>query len=128
MFSYDTQDRKNRALLKVGASAWSPPQSLDATGQASQAVIERQYEDDPGDAHLGISIHHGSGQYILTKIVTIRPRFVVESFLDHPIYFRQPGSTNFAVLEPKGKKDILFLSCDTPQLCLRFGDGNRNKW
>jgi vacuolar protein sorting-associated protein 13A/C len=62
MFSYDTDDRKNRALIKVGNSGWSPPQSFEAAGQASEAIIEREYEDDPGEAHLGVNIEHGVGQ------------------------------------------------------------------
>lgn len=60
--------------------------------------------------------------------MTIRPRFVVESFLEEAIYFRQPGSKEFAVLEPGAKKDILFLSNESARLCLRLGDSNRNKW
>ena len=128
MFSYDTDDRKNRALLKVGKSGWSPPQSFEAVGQASEAVIPREWEDDIGEAHLGITIHTGLGQYKLTKIVTIRPRFIVESFLDDAIYFRQPGAKEYSVLEPGAKKDIVFLSNEVARLSLRFGDSSRNKW
>ena len=128
MFSYDTDDRKNRALIKVGPSGWSPPQSFEAIGQASEAVILQEWEDDLGEAHLGISIDNGRGQYKHSKVVTIRPRFIVESFLDDAIYFRQPGTTDFSVLEPKAKKDILFLSNESARLCLRYGDNNRNKW
>ena len=62
MFSYDTDDRRNRALIKVGASGWSSPQSFEAVGQAAEAVITKEYENDPGEAHLGISVAHGSGQ------------------------------------------------------------------
>jgi len=62
MFSYDTDDRRNRALIRVGKSGWSPPQSFEAVGQASEAVIPREYEDDPGDAHLGIGIASGLSQ------------------------------------------------------------------
>ena len=53
---------------------------------------------------------------------------MVESFLEDAIYFRQPGSKEFAVLEPGAKKDILFLSNESARLSLRFGDSNRNKW
>src|SRR5271163_1467798 len=128
MFSYDTDDRKNRALVKVGQSGWSDPQSFEALGQASEAIIERQWEKDPGDAHLGISIGSGLGQYKFTKVVTIRPRYVVESFLEDAIYFRQPGAKEYSVLEPGAKKDIVFLSNEVARLSLRFGDSNRNKW
>jgi vacuolar protein sorting-associated protein 13A/C len=75
MFSYDTDDRKNRALIKVGDSGWSPPQSFEAAGQASEAVIEREWEDDSGEAHLGIKIEHALGQvrsrhFLLTIVQT----------------------------------------------------------
>jgi vacuolar protein sorting-associated protein 13A/C len=128
MFSYDSDERTNRALIKVDTSAWSAAQSFDAVGQASQTVIEKEYDDEPGDVRLGININRGLGQYKLSTIVTIRPRFVVESFLDEAIYFRQPGATTSTVLEPRAKKDVLFLSSESPQLCLRFGDGARHKW
>ena len=62
MFSYDTDDRRNRTLIRVGKSGWSPPQSFEAVGQASEAVIPREYDDDPGDAHLGIAISSGLSQ------------------------------------------------------------------
>jgi vacuolar protein sorting-associated protein 13A/C len=123
IFSYDTDDRKNRALIKVGPSTWSPPQSFEAVGQASECVIEGEMDE----AHLGINVETGLGQYKLTKVVTIRPRYIVESFLDEPIYYRQPGAKEYSVLDSGGRKDIIFLRSDTPRLCLRFG-GNRNKW
>ena len=128
MFSYDTEDRKNRALIKVGQSGWSDPQSFEALGQASEATIPKEWEQDPGDAHLGITISAGLGQYKFTKVVTIRPRFVVESFLDDAIYFRQPGAKEYSVLEPGAKKDIVYLNNEFPRLSLRFGDSTRNKW
>jgi vacuolar protein sorting-associated protein 13A/C len=62
MFSYDTNDRSNRALIKVGTSGWSAQQSFEAVGQASEAIIPKEYEDDIGEAHLGISVDHGLGQ------------------------------------------------------------------
>jgi vacuolar protein sorting-associated protein 13A/C len=61
MFSYDTDDHRNRALIKVGQSGWSPPESFEAVGQASETIIPREYEEDD-DVHLGIGVHHGLGQ------------------------------------------------------------------
>ena len=60
--------------------------------------------------------------------MTIRPRFIVESFCDDAIYFRQPGTKDYAVLEPRAKKEILFLSNESAKLTLRLGNNNRNKW
>jgi len=114
--------------MKVGQSGWSPPQSFEAVGQASEAIIPGDFEDDAGEAHLGISITSGLGQYKLTKVITIRPRFIIESFLDDAIYFRQPGVKEYSVLEPGAKKDIVFLSSEAARLCLRLVDNTRNKW
>ena len=61
MFSYDTDDRKNRALIKIGQSGYSPPQSFEAVGQASEAVIPKEWKDDIVEAHLGITVEHGLG-------------------------------------------------------------------
>jgi hypothetical protein len=61
MFSYDTDDRRNRALVKVGQSGWSSPLSFEAVGQASEAIIPKDFEGED-EAHLGIGIAHGSGQ------------------------------------------------------------------
>lgn len=128
MFSYDTDDRRNRALIRVGQSGWSTPLSFEVVGQSFEAIIPWDREDDTGEAHLGITIDHGLGPCKLTKIVTIRPRFIVESFLDDAIYFRQPGAKEYSILEPGAKKDIIFLSNQVARLSLRFGDSTRNKW
>jgi SHR-binding domain of vacuolar-sorting associated protein 13 len=67
MFSYDTDDRRNRALIQVGESGWSPAQSFEIIGQSFEAILSREYEDDPGEAHLGISVSQGLGQVISEK-------------------------------------------------------------
>jgi vacuolar protein sorting-associated protein 13A/C len=130
MFSYDTDDRRNRALIKIDKMgySYSGPQSFEAVGQSYEVVIPKEHENEPGEAHLGVSINNGVGQYKLTKIITIRPRWVVESYLDDAIYFRQPGSKDFAVLEPGAKKDIIYLSSEFARLQFRFGSSTRNKW
>ena len=129
MFSYDTDDRKNRALIKVGQSGWSPPTSFEAIGQASEVVIAKESEDDMGEAHLGVTVDNGRvGHNKFTRVVTIRPRYIVESFLDDVVYFRQPGAKEYSVLEPGASKDIVFLRSDVARLSLRFGDSTRNKW
>jgi len=128
MFSYDTDDRRNRALIRVHTSPYSGPQSFEAIGQSYEVVIPKEYDNQPGEAHLGVSISNGVGQYKMTKIITIRPRWVVESYLDDAIYFRQPGLKEFSVLEPGAKKDIIYLNNEFARLQFRFGDNTRNKW
>ena len=130
MFSYDTDDRRNRALIKIDkwGYSYSAPQSFEAVGQSYEVVIPKETENEPGEAHLGVSINNGVGQYKLTKVITIRPRWIVESYLDDAIYFRQPGAKDFAVLEPGAKKDIIYLSSDFARLQFRFGTSTRNKW
>jgi len=128
MFSYDTDDRRNRASIRVHNSPYSSPQSFEAVGQSYEVVIPKEYDNQPGEAHLGVSISNGVGQYKLTKIITIRPRWVVESYLEDAIYFRQPGLKDFSVLEPGAKKDVIYLSDEVARLQFRFGDNTRNKW
>jgi vacuolar protein sorting-associated protein 13A/C len=130
MFSYDTDDRRNRALIKIDklGYSYSVPQSFEAVGESYEVIIPKEHENEPGEAHLGVRIDNGVGQYKLTKIITIRPRWIVESYLDDAIYFRQPGSKDFAVLEPGAKKDIIYLSSEYARLQFRFGSSTRNKW
>ena len=64
MFSYDTDDRVNRALIKVGRSGWSPPQSFEAVGQSFEAIIPGEHSGDLSEAHLGITVARGQGQVL----------------------------------------------------------------
>ncbi|BFZ60577.1 Vacuolar protein sorting-associated protein 13 [Saitoella coloradoensis] len=79
MFSYHTDERGNRAVLKVGDSAWSKPQSFEAIGGAVEAVIPAASGSQ--EIHVGISVAAGEGKYKLTKVITLTPRFVLKNNL-----------------------------------------------
>lgn len=60
MFSYQTDDRRNRALLKVGDSAWSRPVSFEAIGNIDDVVIAGSSKQ--AEIHVGISVTEGEGK------------------------------------------------------------------
>ena len=59
MFSFPTQDKKNRALLKVGDANWSKPQSLDAIG--SNYAVALPSTNARSDMHIGVSVGECEG-------------------------------------------------------------------
>ena len=60
MFSFPTDDRKNRALLKVDDSAWSKPQSFDAIG--SNYDVTLQSPSGRSEMHIGVTVEEGQGK------------------------------------------------------------------
>ncbi|GAB7364086.1 hypothetical protein MBLNU230_g4638t1 [Neophaeotheca triangularis] len=126
MFSYPTDDRKNRAMIKVGQSAWSQAVSFDAIG----ATIDVKLPAESGrmEMHAGLHVEEGEGKYKLTKVVTISPRFVVKNRLSEEIQIREPGSSESATLKPSDLHPLRFMKQATgQQLCLCF-PGINNSW
>ncbi|GAB7347666.1 hypothetical protein MBLNU459_g4530t1 [Dothideomycetes sp. NU459] len=126
MFSYPTDDRKNRALLKVGDSAWSKPQSFDAIGSTIDVALPA--DSGRSEMHCGLTVEEGEGKYKLTKVVTIAPRFVVKNRLTEDVMFREPGSPDVTTLKPGDLHPLRFLRQTAgQQLCLCF-PGVNNNW
>jgi len=127
MFSYPGgEDRKNRASIKVGESAWSKPQSLDAIGSAFEATLPSA--NGKSELRTGISVAEGEGKYNLTKVVTVAPRFVLKNKLKEQINIREPGSSNVMKLKTGELLPLHFLKAvPEKQLCLCF-DGVNNQW
>ena len=126
MFSYPSDDRKNRANLKVGDSAWSKPQSLDAIGSAFEVVLSST--NAKSEMHIGISVAEGEGKYKLTKVVTVAPRFVLKNKVNEDINVREPGSSNVMTIENGGLIPLHFMRpAPEKQLCLCF-PGVDNQW
>ncbi len=126
MFSYPSDDRKNRALLKVGDSAWSKPQSFDAIGSTFNAVLPSS--DSKSEMHVGISVAEGEGKYKLTNVVTVAPRFVLKNKLGEEIDIREPGSSNVMKMEHGDLLPLHFMKpAHKKQLCLCFS-GVNNQW
>ncbi|KAG4305942.1 hypothetical protein PORY_000852 [Pneumocystis oryctolagi] len=125
MFSYGNHDRKNRALIKIGNSNWSKPQSFEAIGSISEIVLG---SPEQKEIHLGIVVKEGEGEYKLTKIVNLTPRFILKSGLEENINIKQPKSSNIMTLYPLQKMPLYFMEqASEKQLVLCF-PGTHNEW
>ncbi len=126
MFSFGSEDQRNRALLKFGDSEWSKPQSFDAIGSTTDVALQSATKQS--ELHVGITIESGEGKYKLTKIVTLAPRFVVNNKIGEPINVREPMSSNIMTLEPGALQPLYWLQrSQTKQIALCF-PGMDNQW
>ena len=126
MFSYPNDDRKNRAMLRVGDSGWSKPQSFDAIGSAFDAAVPGS--QSKSEMHIGISVAEGEGKYKLTKVVTVAPRFIIKNKIPEPIQVREPGSSDIMTMETGDLLPLKFLRQSAEkQICLCF-QGVNNQW
>ncbi|EPS41948.1 hypothetical protein H072_4103 [Dactylellina haptotyla CBS 200.50] len=126
MFSYPTDDRRNRALLKVGDSAWSRPVSFEAIGNIDDVVIASSSKQE--EIHIGISVTEGEGKYKMTKIVTLTPRFILNSKLTEDINVRESASSKIMTLKPGDLLPLHFLrQAHEKQLTFCF-PGLDNQW
>jgi vacuolar protein sorting-associated protein 13A/C len=126
MFAYGADDQRNRALLKVGDSNWSKPQSFDAIGSVVDVVLPSSSQNT--EIHVGISVEPGEGKYKMTKVVTLAPRFVLNNLMDEEINVREPGSSDLFTLKPKSLEPLHFLQkTAVKQLSLCF-PGVNNQW
>lgn len=126
MFSYPSDDKRNRANLKVGGSSWSKPQSFDAIGSTSEVILPSL--DSKTELHVGMSVAEGEGKYKLTKAVTVAPRFVLKNKLSEELNVREPGSSNVMTINPGDLLPLHFMkSTSRKQLSLCF-PGVNNQW
>lgn len=126
MFSFPTDDKKNRANLKVGESSWSKPLSFDAIGSSFEAVLP--HSSARSEIHVGLSVAEGEGKYKLTKVVTIAPRFIIKNKFSEEINIREPGSSNTMTLKAGSLMPLQFLKqAPVKQLCLCYS-GVNNQW
>ena len=126
MFSYPSEDRKNRAVLKVGDSAWSKPQSFDAIGSTFDAVLPSTAEKS--EMHVGVSVTEGEGKYKLTKVVTVTPRFIIKNKMAEPMLVREPGSSIIMTIENGELLPLKFIrQGQDKQISLCF-PGVNNQW
>ncbi|KAL8669265.1 MAG: hypothetical protein Q9168_006138 [Polycauliona sp. 1 TL-2023] len=126
MFSYPSDDRKNRATLKVGDSSWSKPQSFDAIGSTFEATLPAT--TSKSELSVGVSVAEGEGKYKLTKVVTVAPRFVLKNKLKEEINIREPGSSSTMSLKHGELLPLRYMKqSSNKQLCLCF-PGVNNQW
>jgi vacuolar protein sorting-associated protein 13A/C len=126
MYSYPTDDPKNRSILKIGDSQWSKPQSFDAIGSSFEVVVPSR--TSRAEFHAGVSVTEGEGKYKLTRIVTITPRFILKNKLSEELQVREPGTSDVTTLKGDDLVPLKFLrQVPEKQLCLCF-PGVNNQW
>lgn len=126
MFAFGADDQRNRALLKVGESAWSKPQSFDAIGSTVDVVLPSSKKNT--EIHVGITTEAGDGKYKITKVVTLAPRFILKNQTNEEINLREPGSADLINLKPNSLQPLHFLQKSAvKQLSLCF-PGVENRW
>lgn len=126
MYSYLTEDKKNRSLLKIGNSAWSKPQSFEALGSTYEVTLPDRH--GRSELNVGISVAEGEGKYKMTKVVTIAPRFILKNKLNEDLLVREPGSSDVLYFSSGALLPLHFLRQTLEkQLCLCF-PGVNNQW
>lgn len=126
MFSHSTDDRKNRALIKIGDSNWSKPQSFDAIGSTYEITLPSS--TSRSETHIGVTVDEGEGKYKLSKVVTIAPRFIIKNKLKEELNIREPGSSEWMSVKNDELLPLCFLrQGSNPQLCICY-PGVNNQW
>lgn len=126
MYSYPTDDQKNRSMVKIGDSAWSKPQSFEAIGSTFEAMLPDRF--GRSEFHSGVTVTEGEGKYKMTKVVTIAPRFILKNKLSEDLLVREPGSPNVVPIKSGELLPLYFLrQVAEKQLCLCF-PGVNNQW
>lgn len=97
MFSFDSEGNKNRARIRFKESDWSSPLSFDALGQSLDTIVGIPNKEQ--ESNLGVTISEGEGNYLLSKVVEIAPRYIIHNCLDSPIEICEYGSTNVLNLD-----------------------------
>lgn len=126
LYSYSTDDRKNRSHLRIGDTTWSKPQSFDAIGSAYEVVLASN--SGKSELHVGVSVAEGEGKYSLTKVVTVAPRFMLKNKIGEDMELREPGSSDVLKMKNNELLPLYFMrQCPEKQLCLCF-PGVNNQW
>ncbi|PCH06461.1 Vacuolar protein sorting-associated protein 13 [Penicillium occitanis (nom. inval.)] len=126
MYSYPTDDQKNRSIIRIGDSRWSKPQSFDAIGSTFEVIVGAR--TSRAEFHAGVSVAEGEGKYKLTRVVTITPRFILNNKLNEELQVREPGTSNVLTMKAGDLVPLHFLrQVPEKQLCLCF-PGVNNQW
>ncbi|KAK1781448.1 hypothetical protein QBC45DRAFT_57630 [Copromyces sp. CBS 386.78] len=126
MFSFGSDDHRNRALLKIADSDWSGPQSFDAIGSTTEVVLNSPSRN--AEIHIGVTVDSGHGKYKMVKTVTLAPRYVIQNRLGEDINIREPSSSSLLELQTGALRALHFLQRGAiKQLCLCY-PGVDNQW
>ncbi|KAK3299597.1 uncharacterized protein B0H64DRAFT_389102 [Chaetomium fimeti] len=116
MFSFNSDDHRNRAILKAGDSEWSKPQSFDAIGSTSEVVLDSTGKN--AEIHVGVTVDSGLGKYKMVKT----------NKLGDDINIREPSSSSLMSLKTGAFRPLHYLHRGAvKQLCLCY-PGFDNQW
>ncbi|OLL22292.1 Vacuolar protein sorting-associated protein 13 [Neolecta irregularis DAH-3] len=126
MFAYSNDERRNRAVLKFADSEWSKPQSFEAIGSVAEAILPSSTNES--EFHIGICVDEGEGKYKMTKVVTLTPRFILNSILDEDLNIREPGSSIVRTLKAHTRFPLHFLRQTQEKQMVMCFPGLGNEW
>ncbi|GAA5952650.1 hypothetical protein JCM21900_006060 [Sporobolomyces salmonicolor] len=119
MFSFPTDDRRNRVLLRLGDSNWSAPLSFETVGLETEVTLPSATGKE--EIRVGLKVTEGLGDYKLTKVITLCPRFIIKNSFSDALQIREFGSTNDVVVPSGLRHQVGFLRAgQAPQLVLSF--------
>ncbi|KAL7419546.1 Vacuolar protein sorting-associated protein 13 [Cryptotrichosporon argae] len=126
MFSFPTDDRRNRLFLKVADSKPSQPLSFEPISADMQIVMP--HKTDAIDYYVGLSYAEGLGKYKLSKVITIAPRFLVKNLFSYGIRVRQHGAQDMIAVAPGERMAVHELQRGEPQQLRLAFEGPELKW
>ncbi|GAA5969299.1 hypothetical protein JCM11641_007543 [Rhodosporidiobolus odoratus] len=123
MFSYPTDDRRNRSLLRVGESNWSQPLSFETVNMETEVVLPSTTGSE--EVRVGLKVTEGLGDYKLCKVITVCPRFIIKNNFDDQLRVRELGGQNETAVASGERHQVGFLrGGQAPQLVLAFPGGS----
>jgi len=127
LFSHLSDDKRNRAVIRVGDSNWSKGINFDVVGANQQVTM--QTSTKTSEYRVGLTVSEGLGKYKLTKVVVVYPRFIIKNEAELPICLREDVSDQMSIVKP-GKRALLslFMRSADPQLVLAFESPMGKRW
>lgn len=124
LFSYATfEPVRSRAHLKTDDSEWSKPISFEAVGTSYMVGL---HSTGGLDTLLGVDVQEGHGKYYLSKVVTIKPRFMLWNCMKDDISFEQIDGLAPVLLKSSQKMPLMKLKTnpdhDDYQLSIRLAN------
>ncbi|KAG0185188.1 hypothetical protein DFQ28_009826 [Apophysomyces sp. BC1034] len=119
VFSYPEVDHHNRAQIAVNDSKWSEALSFEAVGSAQDITL--MTANSSRTVRVGIRVEEGVGQYRLTKLVTITPRFIMKNNTKYDLTLSELGGSDAIELGADQKWPLYeFSKSRIKWLCLRL--------
>lgn len=117
-------------MLRIGGAEWSNVLAFSAPSGES-VVTHRSASSQLGKlGHVGISWTFGLGKYILSKIVTFAPRYMIQNGLSREILFRAGGDAcGAASLQPGAFAPITWFAAGCkPAIELKYSADAGSTW